>query len=315
MRLQLVLAFFVLVLAGNASAQHDSATSSVSHNGFIKINYENDYFSGTDIYYTQGIKFEFAFPWLRYSPFMLLLPKLPNSVTQYELTAVQDCFTPTSITVDTIQKGDRPYAGYIYLGHEKISANEAKEEKLTSELDLGMLGSCAECEEEQQAIHRAISDRQPLGWQYQIAQGAMVNYKLLYEKGIMRDSTIDISGYGGINAGNVYDNGIVGGKLRMGKMQHYFAGNRTRKLQLYAFLEGWMEGVAYNATLQGLLFTDNSVYTLSRNNIDPIVLGYTYGICLSYKSISLEYTTTHITYEIVNSRYHGWGHIGIAGYF
>jgi len=315
MRLRLALAFFILSLACSASAQHDSVANRISHNAFIKLNYENDYFAGTDIYYTQGIRFEFAFPWLRYSPFMLVLPKLSNSITQYEITAVQDCFTPTSITIDTIQRGDRPYAGYIYLGHEKISANATKAEKLTAELDLGMLGSCAECEEEQQAIHHAISDRQPEGWKYQIGTGAMVNYKLLYEKGIVRDSALDIYGYGGINAGTVYDNAIAGGRLRMGKMQSYFAGNRIRKLQLYTFLDCWMEGVGYNATLQGVLFSNNSIYKLSPNNIDPVVLGYTYGICLSYKSVSFEYTSTHITYEIVNSHYHGWGHIGIAGYF
>jgi lipid A 3-O-deacylase len=317
LRLRLSLSVFLTTLffVLNATAQHDSVTSRVSHNAFIKLNYENDYFIGTDDYYTQGIKLEIAFPWLRYSPVMFLLPKLSNATTQYEINFVQDCFTPTSITVPTIQYGDRPYAGYIYLGHEKTSAREDKQEKLTAELDAGEIGQCAECEEEQKAIHSAIHDRQPDGWKYQIGTSLMLNYKLLYEKGIIRDSAIGISGFGGLNAGTIYDNAIVGGKLRMGKMQSYFAGNRTRKLQLYTFFEGWVEGMAYNATLQGALFSDNSIYTLSPGAIDHVVFGYQFGICLSYKSIYLEYYATHISLEIANGDYHGWGHIGIAAYF
>jgi hypothetical protein len=171
------------------------------------------------------------------------------------------------------------------------------------------------CEEEQKAIHKAINDRQPDGWKYQIGTEIMVNYRMRYEKGIMHDTAMDISLYSGFDIGTVHDNAIAGGRLRLGKMQAYFAGNRTRKFQLYTFLDGWVEGMAYNATLQGGLFSNNNPYTLSSNAINHIVLGYTYGICLSYKSISLEYTSTHITHEILMGEYHGWGHIGITSNF
>jgi lipid A 3-O-deacylase len=201
------------------------------------------------------------------------------------------------------------------LGHVKTSAREDKKEKLTSEVDLGEIGSCAMCEEEQKAIHKAINDRQPDGWKYQIGTEIMMNYKMRYEKGIMKDSAMDITMYGEFNAGSIYDNALLGGRLRLGKMQAYFAGNRTRKFQLYTFLDGWAKGVAYNATLQGGLFSNNNLYILSSDAIDHIVLGYTYGICLSYKSISLEYSSTHITHEILAGLYHGWGHIGIATHF
>lgn len=313
MRLRLFLLLLLSLYGFDASAQHDTAR--ISRNEFSKLNYENDYFTGTDIYYTQGIKLELVFPFLRYSPIMFLLPHLSNSTVQYGINFDQDCFTPTSITVDSIQKGDRPYSGYIYLGHVKTSAQEDKKQKMEAEADVGTLGKCAVCEQEQKMIHRWINDRQPDGWKYQTASEVMVNYRLKYEKGILNDTSIDIRGYGQVEAGNIYDNAIIGGTLRLGKMQSYFAGDRTRKLQLYAFLDGWAEGIGYNATLQGGLFSTGNPYTLSYNTIDHFVLGYTYGICLSYKSVSLEYSSTHITHEILNGLYHGWGHIGIAGYF
>ncbi len=246
---------------------------------------------------------------------MFMLPRLSNSVVQYEVFAEQDCFTPTSITVNAIQYGDRPYAGNIYLGETKTSVQEDKQQKLTSEVDVGEIGACAECGEEQAAIHRWINDRQPDGWKYQIGTQLSFNYRMRYEKGIVRDSALDISGYGEFNAGNIYDNVILGGKLRLGKMQFYFAGDRTRKFQLYTFLDGWGEGVGYNATLEGALFSHNSIYTLSRSSVFPALFGYSYGICLSYKSILLEYYSEYISYEIVGGRFHAWGHIGIGGYF
>lgn len=313
MRLSLRILLLTLLCAFAAYGQHDSVA--ISTNKSITLNYENDYFTGTDIYYTQGIKLELVFPFLRYSPIMYLLPRLSNSTVRYEVNFDQDCFTPTSITVDSIQRGDRPYSGYIYLGHVKTSTQADKKQKLEAEADVGTLGKCAVCEQEQKMIHRWINDRQPDGWKYQTASELMLNYRLKYEKGLLNDTSIDISGYGQVEAGNIYDNAILGGQLRMGKMQSYFAGNRTRKFQLYGFLDGWAKAVAYNATLQGGLFSNNNPYTLPYSAIDHFVLGYTYGICLSYKSILLEYSSTHITHEILNGEYHGWGHISIAGYF
>jgi lipid A 3-O-deacylase len=87
--MKLKIAFVLILGCGNAFGQKDSVS-----NSFIRLNYENDYFTTTDDYYTQGIKLEVASPAFRYSPFMWLLPALSNSAKQYTLSAVQDCFTP-----------------------------------------------------------------------------------------------------------------------------------------------------------------------------------------------------------------------------
>ncbi|MEO6883753.1 MAG: lipid A deacylase LpxR family protein [Bacteroidia bacterium] len=315
MKRQILFLFIISFFSIRADAKSDTTESRISTNSSIKINYENDYFTGTDFYYTQGIKIEFVFPCWRYDPLMALLPKLSNSIVEYKINMDQDGFTPTSITVSSIQRGDRPYAGYVYIGHVKISTEEIKKQKLTSEMDIGVIGPSAECGEEQAMIHRWINDRQPDGWKYQIGNQAMMDYRIRYEKGLLNDTCIDFSGMGELNGGNVYDNIKLGGKLRLGKMQSYFSGNRTRKFQLYTFINGWMEGVAYNGTMQGALFSDNSIYTLPSNAINHIVLGYTCGICFSYQSISIDYSFTHISHEIKTGLYHGWGHIGIAAHF
>jgi lipid A 3-O-deacylase len=310
-----ILPLLLATLYFSSFAQCDTLTNRISKTAFVRLNYENDYFTATDDYYTQGIKLESASPAYRYSPIMFLLPGLTNSTKQYGLTLVQDCFTPTSISSDSILKGNRPFAGYIYLGHYKKSANYYKKQMLTAEVDIGAIGACAECEEEQKAIHHLPGNTQPLGWQYQIGTGAFVNYMLRYEKALYADTAVDVIGLAQLTTGTVYDNLLAGVTLHLGKKNSYFLLEHTSKFQLYGVVQGWVQGVAYNGTMQGALFTDNSIYTLSYNQLSHIVYGDSYGLCFSWNKIELLYSVTHITNEIVSGTYHGWGHISITKYF
>lgn len=293
----------------------DSIGESVSNNKFVRINYENDFFTATDYYFTQGIILESVNPIYKYSPFTWLLPQLSQSTKEYGLSITQDCFTPTNITSAYILKGDRPYAGYIYIGNYKTSANYYKKQMLSAEMNIGEIGACAECKQEQEAIHRWTDNTQPGGWQYQIGNGLLLNYQLTYEKAIYSDTTVDINALGQINAGTIYDNALAGFSLHLGKMQSYFLINHRKPFQLYGVVKGWVEGVAYNGTMQGALFTNNSLYTLSTNQINRIIYGDSYGICFSIDNISVVYSVTHITNEIETGFYHGWGHIDITYYF
>src|SRR6185312_10004927 len=147
--------FIFICLTFTASAQLGSPANIIGGEKYAGIYYENDFLTGTDIYYTQGIQVDFASPFLKYSPIMWLLPKLKHSSVKYGLSADQDCFTPTSIRSSAILYGDEPFAGYFYLGHYKTSTDDEKKQMLTAELDAGEIGPCAVCEEEQKAIHRA----------------------------------------------------------------------------------------------------------------------------------------------------------------
>lgn len=310
------LLFFLaaFIFTFSACSQADSSVFKISDRKYLSINYDNDFFNATDRYYTQGIKFELVLPGLRKSPVMHLLPKLSNSVVQYGLIAVQDCFTPASIRRDTFIRGDRPYAATMYLGHFKISNSEEKRERLTSEIDVGAIGPCAVCEQEQKAIHKALVNIQPLGWESQIRNDVLLNYRMRYDKNLLSSNYFNLTGLAEFNAGTIYDNASVGANIRLGKMQGYFANARTKKLQLYGFAQGWVKGVAYNGTMQGGLFS-TSVNTVTAAEISNVVLRGTYGICLTYKNIALEYSKTYITREIKAWWPHGWGHVNIITYF
>lgn len=314
MKLKSILFNLFLIIVIQTFSQNDSVISKISDRRFFSYTYSNDFFNETDRYYTQGINPTLVLPVFRKLPLMKILPKLSNAVSQFGLTGVQDCFTPASIRRDTILKGDRPFAAIMYLGHFTVSNREEKKQRLTSEIDLGMIGPCAVCEEEQKGIHKMLVNIQPLGWQYQISNDVLLNYRMRYEQNLFSRKIIDLTGLAEFNVGTIYDNASIGANLRLGKMQSYFATNRTKKIQFYGFAQGWTKGVAYNGTMQGGLFS-TSINTLSANEIEHIVLRGSLGICLSYKKIYLEYTRTFITPEVRNWYAHGWGHINISFYF
>jgi lipid A 3-O-deacylase len=311
-----ILLYVLLLFTGSSlQAQRDSSARHISHDNSLRITYENDYFTQTDFYYTQGIHVESVNPAYRYSPFMWLLPELAHSTTQYGLLAVQDCFTPTNISISTIQYGDRPYAGYIYLGQLKTSADAYKNQLLTAELDIGETGNCSECEAEQKFIHSYGNNVQPEGWQYQIGTGILADYTLRWEKALYTDTSIDLAAIGQTTIGTIYDNALAGVTLHAGKMQSYFSGHHSTLFQLYGTIQAWVEGVAYNGTMQGALFAAVSPYRVSRKQLTPVVFGDSYGITLSYHKVAVNYSIIHITNELSTGVYHGWGHLDIAFYF
>jgi len=303
-----------VLFAVNSLSQSDSTRGRTGDWRYFSYTYSNDFFNETDRYFTQEIHPELVLPVFRKLPFMKLLLQLRGATLRYGLSATQDCFTPASIRRDTILRGDRPYSGTIFLSHFKVSNQEEKKQRLTAQIDLGAMGPCAKCEEEQKGIHKMLVNIQPLGWEFQISNDLYLNYRLRYEKGIFGLRYIDLGGIGEINAGTVYNNATVGLTLRFGKMRPYFENSRSKKFQFYGFAQGWIKGVAYNATLQGGPFS-KSIYVLGAPEISPVVLRGDFGARFSYKEIGIEFCRVFITREIRTWWSHGWGYISIIAYF
>lgn len=301
-------------ITGTAPAQDYART-----NSYLRINYDNDFFNATDMYYTQGIRLEYIAPFLRYSPFSYALIRLGGQAQNYFGIAVeQDCFTPSSIRHNEIFYGERPYAATAFLSNQLISINSQRKQRLTTQLDIGAVGPCAKCEEEQKGIHRALVNIQPLGWQFQVSNDLVVNYNLQFEQGLLTREHIQLVGYGGIRVGSLYDDANAGALLRLGWMPSYFehlgiVKNATsHKFQLYFTGRAQAELVGYNATMQGGLFNRSSVYTIPDSQVARYVLLGSAGAVLAYKRLSLEYTRVYISREMTTGLYHGWGHVNIT---
>ena len=152
---------------------------------YFKINYDNDFFSATDRYYTQGTYLDLIVPFIKKLPTSrLFIPLTGPSRNYYGLRIRQDCFTPRSIRHDSIYFGERPYGGAICISSYLTSVSTEKQQRLTTGFDIGVIGPVAKAAETQKTIHRWLKNIQPLGWEYQLRQDFILNYNLYFEQGI-----------------------------------------------------------------------------------------------------------------------------------
>ncbi|HTL81154.1 MAG TPA: lipid A deacylase LpxR family protein [Bacteroidia bacterium] len=288
------------------------------------IDYDNDLFTFTDYYYTQGSYIELDFPVLSKDPLShALLHTHGGKDLAFGITYGQQGFTPTSIRSDTVLHGDRPFSGTFYFGLNRSSFDVQKQLFVKSEFDLGVIGPYALGYESQKFIHEHTNNPPPHGWQNQIANDVMVNYSLIAEKDLLhwrpydvwkvRHDHFDLVGYGSLNAGTVYTNGGFGLLTRAGIL------NDDRNMQeapvhfqCFFFAKGEMKIIAYDATLEGGLFNTSSVYTIRKEDISRGVFSVSGGIGIADKKFSVEFYELFLSPEFEGGRNHGWGHIKLA---
>jgi lipid A 3-O-deacylase len=303
--------FWACFLCGHTQNDSVKETSS-SPKGYVRLIYENDFFIFTDRYFTQGITFEYAGPLARLSPLSKMLFRLRCSNYNYFGVAIeQNCFTPQDIRLVELQKNERPFAGTLLLRHFLNSINSVKKQSLSTRLDLGIIGPCTMCEEEQKSFHRVLLNFQPKGWENQLQTDLILNYAALFEKGLLNGQNFEVIFYADGRAGTLYTDIASGLNMRLGVLRPYFrqfevANSALGKLQFYLGAKGQVKLVGYNGTLQGGPFS-NSKFELDHQAVERKVFMAFFSAAMAYKRISLEFSRVFITKEFQNGQEHGWG--------
>jgi len=289
-----------------------------SNNRYFRYNYDNDFFSATDRYYTQGVYIELILPVFKKTLLAkILIPLGKNAENNYGISFERQGFTPRSIRYQGIYYGERPFAGVSYLSHSLVSTNVEKVLRLTTKINTGIIGPNSKGAEEQKGIHYALNNIQPLGWENQVENDYVLNYEICIEKGLLNKKYFEFIGIADARIGTLYDDICLGAILRAGKMHSYFDDlgltrqKEAAKFQWYVFVKGKLKAVGYNATMQGGMINRNSVYTIPSDDITRIVGTVYYGIVIAYKRLSLEYSKANISPEFRNGLSHGRGRIGV----
>lgn len=313
------LIIFLSITCLVAKSQQDSLNKElVKNNRYFSFIYENDFFSATDRYYTQGVITELIMPFVKHSPFSKILIRLNKNVQNYYgLHFEQDCFTPRSIRYDTLNRLERPFTGTFAVGHFLISLDPVKKQRLFTQLDIGIIGPCARCEDEQKAIHKALVNIRPLGWENQLNQDIVLNYTAAYEKGLLTGKKLELIGFSEARIGTLYDDVSAGLHMRFGKMNSYFKhltvvkNSANNKFQLFFTAKSKGKLVGYNATLQGGPFSE-SIHEIAPKNVTRFVFFSYLSVTLTYKRLNLEYARTYTTKEFSTGLDHGWGRCNIS---
>ena len=304
--------------ATHSNAQLLDPTSSfktIHNKSYGRLYYDNDFFTKTDYYYTQGITLEYVHPALKQIPLFKILVQPKSSQLQYGIAANLFGYTPTSIGSNEILYGDRPFSSSMSLRFFSIASNAMQKQRIASSVSLGIIGPAAQGEEIQTGIHRWLKNILPKGWQYQVHNDIILNYQLSYEKNLLsKEDVLLINGMAGVKAGTLNNKITAGLNCMAGHFNNPFSttGKTTKKIEYYFYSQAQLHAVGYDASLQGGLFNHTSPYTTSAADISRFVFQADAGIVVNFRKLYLCYSQAYLTREFSTGLHHRWGGISIG---
>ena len=304
------------VLSSAQRIDNTAAYRNIAGNKYIRLHYDNDFWTNTDYYYTQGYNLELVNPVLSKNPLSKVLLRFKKGEFKYGLALEHYGFTPTSIKSNEILTGDRPFAGIIMLKSFSISVDTIHKQRLVSTLSTGMIGPAAFAGKMQAAIHRRTGDTDPKGWQYQIRNDVVVNYELSHQKELIYyPNIISINTDVQLRLGTLSDKVQAGFTLTLGRFHSPFStpkNSNLKNFQIYAYGQPLVGLIGYDAAMQGGIFNKNSPYIIDQSQIKRITFQNNFGIVVSFWKLYGEFYHTYLSKEFNTGSDHGWGGIKIG---
>ncbi len=316
----------LLFLPGRLSAQ-----DAYDNSWTFSVHFENDLFADTDQNYTSGVKFSWVSPDLtRYRddkqlpewiyPYIEALPFInePDRERNIVISLGQSIYTPQDTERTDLITGDRPYAGWLYLGlgfHSKT-----KIQLDTMEIQLGVVGELSLAKQAQILVHKLRDISTPKGWQHQLETEPGLN--LIYERnwrhelaGGDRGLGFDVVTHAGAALGSVYTYANLGFEVRAGwnlpqdfgtstirpggdtndpvtKSDPRRATDTSFGFHLFTFADG--RAVARDIFLDGNTFSDS--HSVDKENF---VGDFAIGAALIYRRFKLSFAKVFRSREFV----------------
>lgn len=268
---------------------------------------ENDYFAGTDDGYTNGFRASWLSPetdipwWMEEAAYHLPF-FASEGHKRYSFAFGQAMFAPDDLRQKTLNRKDRPYAGFLYGTAGVLTDTGYRLDNL--QLTLGIVGPSSLAAQTQDAVHRVIDSIDPQGWDNQLRDEPA--FILSYERkwrSIYQLSpfgfAVDITPHMGASVGNVHTYASTGATLRIGydlpgdygpplirpnlPGSDFFVPTKHVGWYLFAGFEG--RAVARNIFLDGNTFRDS-------HSVDKKILvgGIQAGVAITYKNTRVAYT-------------------------
>ncbi|MET4080306.1 lipid A 3-O-deacylase [Pedobacter sp. UYP30] len=265
---------------------------------------ENDAYLATlnDRYYTNGL---FLYYRRAINPANF---KTNIAKKTYEISVAQKIYTPYSGDAPIKENQDRPFAGYLDAG-ATYSVFYKNEFVLKTTAQIGTVGSNSLAEKGQKLLHKTVGFYTPEGWEYQIKNELAINLsanaaKLLYRT---NDKIFDVTGEGYANLGTTFSGAGISALLRIGKLNQLFnsssynatigetADKRFNEKEFFFYLRPKLNYVAYDATIQGSLFNNDSPVTFG---VKPIVYEQQAGVNYTIRRLSFDFSLIFKTKEV-----------------
>lgn len=289
-------------------------TAPVAYAGF-SFQYSNDFFTGTDRYFTQGIELDYKADSLK-----AYLPKTPLFIkptkivkTNYSLGLDYFGFTPKDPYPVTVQLNDRPFANVFIINATTESYLKKNKIKVMAALKLGLIGPLSGGEFVHKTIHKATGNRFPRGWDNQIKNDLLLSYEASLTKHFkLVDNLLEIEAFFEVEVGTYKVRQLLGGTLKAGKLNSFEALAQDQKMnEYYLFLSPRISRVYFDATLQGGIIKRDSPYQLNSSDVEDYVGSLDIGVHLGFKSFSLQYEQAWMTKEFSFGEKHSFGKLSL----
>ena len=313
-----VVVLLVLLTSSPIFAQRIDSYSSlfeVPDSAFVRISYDNDLFQAQDIYYTQGVCLEIVNPVFHRNPLNIILLSFGKaSLRKSGIRIETAAFTPTSITSDSILYKDRPYAAIMALNFYQMSYFKSQSMKLSSDLQLGVIGPLALGKEIQTGIHEVTNNSLPRGWEYQIQNDLILNYVARLEKQFVGYSSLfSLNGMGQLNLGTYQSNICLGLDLSFGRKNNIYQ-EIEHTFQYYIYGQSKVKVIGYDASLMGGMLNHSSEYILPYASINKLVAEQHFGFVIQFPHIYFGADFGFITREFSSGNSHAWGGLRLGIY-
>jgi lipid A 3-O-deacylase len=308
-RLSLLLLFILTAAAVNAQSYKNEFGFKSDNDSYLG--------QGSDRYYTNGLFINFRRAFNQ--------QKLKEGLEKktYEITAGQKMFNPYSGYAPDPARQDRPFAGYLFA-EGALSWLYSNESIIKTSVQIGTTGKNSLAEAGQKLLHRTFGFYDTGGWEYQIKNELTLNLSAQYTKLLARvaDNAIDLSFEGYANLGTTFNGAGAGILIRTGSLNQLFnsaytnavVGNNAKtkalvKREIFFYAKPQLNVVAYDATIQGSLFNNDSPVTFNQK---PLVFAQQLGVNYSSQRFTIDYGMIFKTREIKSAaRAHQWGTISM----
>lgn len=306
----------------DASGNFRIVNSYISPHHRFWLYFDNDMFSNTDRYYTNGVVLGYSAPGLTtWALNRLMIGRNRHSVVHSAISLHHGMFTPLTTKEQPTLSSDRPYASTLYLRYSQTSEDALAGIRLTSAIEAGLIGDAALGQLLQRSVHAGIpTNDEPLGWETQIKNDLVLNYLLDIQKQLHKSRNAEIYAEGSVSAGTLHTNAAMG----INAVAGVFTSGLTPLPKAYDQLSkpagSWQYGIngglelrmiGYNATLQGGLFNKENVYALKPEEIERLVAAFHMGIFVNYRKFGINLSQYYLSREFREGKQHFWGQIGV----
>lgn len=274
-------------------------------------------FYGQDRYYTNGLFINFRHA----SDQSQLKENIEKKI--WEVSVGQKMFNPSSGYAPDPARHDRPFAGYLYASGA-MSWFFKNESMLKTGLQVGVTGKSSIAEAGQKFLHKTVGFYPIQGWDYQVAEEVGATLSAQYTRLLQRakNNYTDFSLDAYANAGTMFNAAGVGVLFRAGDINQLFnssytnsvIGNKakTKRLvgkEIFFYAKPQINLVAYDATLQGSMFNDDSPVTFDPK---PIVFAQQLGLNYSTQRFTLDFNIIFKSKEVKSeAKPHQYGSISM----